>query len=174
MTKDNHAVHQIDGPRTVVRHVRCTNPVLPTLPVYYDPSTPDTVPCIECGEAVEFANRSDPNYQLWFQDHELRRAAWTLLEGDGWSIERNDKGVQYAVKGASRRMIVVHSRPPLPPIRSVAECSWGRFPTIQVVPYSEAHYSDFKTREDVLAERGVPVLWVEDGRVVHSWNYPPK
>ena len=174
-TKGNYGAQQIDGPRTVVRHVRCTKPALPTLPVFYDPSTPEAVCCIECGQPVEFASRGDPIYQLWLQDRELLRVAWAFLEGDGWGIRRKPNSVPYeAVKGANCRMIVVRSGPPLRADRPIVAANGsGRFPTIQVVPYSEAHYSDFKAREDVLAERGVPVLWIEHGRVVEHWNYPP-
>lgn len=31
----------------------------------------------------------------------------------------------------------------------------------------------FLELKDLLQERSVPVLWVEDGRVVDHWNYPP-
>lgn len=66
----NYAIQQIEGPGLVVRHIRCFNPVLPTLPVY-DAREPAV--CGECGEAVDFMGAGDAYhptyiaYQRWLQ-----------------------------------------------------------------------------------------------------------
>lgn len=116
-----------------------------------------------------------------FDPDGLLHAARRFLEDDGWRIQVNAHGVRLvAVKEDCRRTIVAHPTQPEEPNRSTelkrelggaTVFAWRGEALFHVLPASDC--LPLLEVKGFLQEHGVPVLWVEDGRVVDHWNYPP-